>query len=423
MVKIALNMLWVKRKTSINLCLSITVSLCVSMIYLQFFSNPYLSKITLNDILDFSGNFIKSLLAFGVIIVCMCLVAYACNYNIRVHSKELGLVKLAGYNNIDILKYLFVQIIAIIICSCILSIVISIVIIPLVLYLIYEYLNISANPWYFNIDMFKQLVYLLLLILILIMFLEVRYCISKNITDLLKNDTTAGFQQIDHIINIPNSVYIMMYVVGIYSMFADKSFNIGFMIPSCIGAVGAYGMFYYFFPDIFKIALNKINISGLNSVILGDVTLFMKQIKMLIIFIMLSIIILPSTVLATLDIPIAHVSAHLASLLINILLSGSLINRFMIDDFEKKEHYSNLYKIGLTKREIKKISIQQTNYFYGTLLILVCIYLFNIFLTFMINMNISISVFLTILIECILPYVLSLIVIIIIKWRKNYEYY
>lgn len=419
MIKVALQMLWIERKKAMNLCFSVTASLCVSLIFMQFFINPYISKVSLMDIIFFTGDFIKMLLAFGILIVCICLIAYACNYHVRVHSRELGLVKLSGYNYSQVLRYQLVQIVTIVMIAGLLAMILSLFTLPLSLYFIYDYLGIDASIFYYSQDTLLQELYIMVMILCIIIFLEIRYSLSTSIFDLLKSHNVVGYRQVDHVLRIPDGVFIIAYLVGIYTMFAGDEFDPSFVISSCIGAVGAYGMFYHVFPHIFKRYLDKNNVSGINSVVLGDVSLFMQQAKTLIIFIMSAIIILPTAIIATVNVPIGHISTHLAMILINILLSASIVNRFMIDEYEKEGHYLNLYKIGLTKKEVKKISIRVTNCFYGGLWILTGIYLFSIFLTFFISTNLKFSLAILVFVECTIPYLLSQIIVLSIKWRTR----
>lgn len=94
----------------------------------------------------------------------------------------------------------------------------------------------------------------------------------------------------------------------------------------------------------------------------------MQQSKSLIVYIMLSVILFPTFILVTTKRSFIFMILQIAFILINILLSTSLMNRFFIDLYEKKSHYSNLFKIGLKRKEVIQVSTQQGNYFYGFIL-------------------------------------------------------
>ena len=63
---------------------------------------------------------------------------------------------------------------------------------------------------------------------------------------------------------------------------------------------------------------------------------------------------------------------HIGAVLINFVLCLSVVSRFDIDALEKKEHFKNLCKMGLTNKEVKKISYKEGmafTLFYGSLLV------------------------------------------------------
>lgn len=65
---------------------------------------------------------------------------------------------------------------------------------------------------------------------------------------------------------------------------------------------------------------------------------------------------------------------HIGAVLINFVLCLSVVSRFDIDALEKKEHFKNLCKMGLTNKEVKKISYKEGKAFtlyYGSLLVFI----------------------------------------------------
>lgn len=152
---------------------------------------------------------------------------------------------------------------------------------------------------------------------------------------------------------------------------------------------------------------------------LGDVSIFMQQSKSLIVYIMLSIILFPTFILVTTQRPFIFMILQIAFILINILLSTSLMNRFFIDLYEKKNHYSNLFKIGLNRKEVIQVSTQQGNYFYGLFWIFTLIYMFCIISVFYLKIQISLSIILCLVLEYMIPYLISQIVVYMSKRRNT----
>ena len=95
------------------------------------------------------------------------------------------------------------------------------------------------------------------------------------------------------------------------------------------------------------------------------------------------------------------------------------MNRFFIDLYEKKNHYSNLFKIGLNRKEVIQVSTQQANYFYGLFWLFTLIYMFCIISVFCLKTQINFSIILCLVLEYTIPYLISQIIVYISKRRNT----
>ena len=418
MFKMAIEMFWIERKKALGLILSITATLSVCLIFMQFFTNPNLmSRITQADIQLFTESYAKVLLGFGILVVCISLIGYSCQYYNRTNSRQIGMLKLSGLNEIELAVYQFIQLIIIMVASIIISFVLSLVFVPMSLFIIYNFIGIQDTYFYYNLNLYLTTIAIIPLIMILIIFLEVQYSITNDVCTLITTNNNVVSRKSNSSLSIPDFVYLLMYVVGLYTMYIGDDVNAGFAVSSCIGAIGAYGMFYYWLPHTFDEMIDDLVMKGEKYVVLGDLALFMQQSKTLILFIMVSVILLPTFILASVGRPTLRVSLHVALILINILLSSSLINRFSIDQLQKNNHYVNLMKMGLTRDEVRNISTSQGNYFYLVLWIFTGCYLASIFLTFYLKAGLSMNMMFIILLEYIIPYLVSQIIVYINKRR------
>lgn len=433
MIKMAINMLWIDRKKALNLMLSIIATFLVCMIFIQFFTNPYLTEITAishnvvfgdtytlsEDIVNFSDNFAVLLLSLVLLIICTFLISYSCYYHCLKSSREIGILKLSGYNTFQIVCYKMIQITVIIILAAIFSLLLSLLVIPLVLKLIniFTGYDIPLLSFFFRSYLLFSIV--VIFIFILVVSLEVRYAFSSSISHLLVGHNINSYKEDNRALKIPDVVYMIAYIVGLFTMYLEKNLNVGFAIAASIGAIGAYGMFYYWIPHTIIEMLDDLDLSGEKYVVLGDVAMFMQQSKTLIFLIMLSVILFPIFILVTKDRTYIQVALHIGFILTNILLSTSLINRFLIDNHEKAEHYLNLSKIGLTDKEVINISQQQGQIFYLVFWLMTIIYILFIIFAFYLRGIFDTALICIVPLEFIIPYSLSQIAVYIYKGRKT----
>ena len=167
--------------------------------------------------------------------------------------------------------------------------------------------------------------------------------------------------------------------------------------------------------------VDSLNLKGEDTIVLGDLALFMQQSKLLIVFIMLAVILIPTFIFSSLHMKMLHIALHIGAVLINFVLCLSVVNRFDIDALEKKEHFKNLCKMGLTNQDVKKISYKEGNGFYVVLWIFAGIYILSIACTFLIRASIDLGLVGIVLLEFVVPYGMAELIVYLKKRGQNYE--
>ncbi|CCZ25319.1 uncharacterized protein BN550_00024 [Coprobacillus sp. CAG:235] len=473
MLKFALEMLWTERKKAYGLIVSIVTTLSICLLFLHFIINPYLAKkVTYDDILDFSEPYCIMLMGLFILMVCVSLICYSCNYYMKLHAREIGMLKMAGFNQGKVVLYQLIQMIMIIVVSVIITCCLSLVTTPIFLTVVYRYCHIHQSIFYFNFKLFKMLGILVVCILVILIAMQINYINNNSLSSLIKDkyittqkedhrvfvtrlfsmigilvicilvvligmqvnyinnnslsslikDKYITTQKEDHrVFVIPDYIYILGYFLGLYAMYVGEELDAGFAIASCIGAISAYGLFYYFIPHTLNEMVDSLNLKGEDTIVLGDLALFMQQSKLLIVFIMLAVILIPTFIFSSIHMKMLHIALHIGAILINFVLCLSVVSRFDIDALEKKEHFKNLCKMGLTNQDVKKISYKEGNGFYVVLWIFAGIYILSIACTFLIRASIDLGLVGIVLLEFVVPYGMAELIVYLKKRGQNYE--
>lgn len=422
MIKFSLEMLWSERRKVYGLCTSMVMTLSICLLFLQFLMNPNLTqKITSIDIFQFSETFCISLFGLFILAVCVSLICYSCNYYMKLHAREIGMLKMAGFNQGKVVLYQLIQMITIMVVSVIITFCLSLVTTPIFLTIVYRYCHIHQNVFYISTRLFSMIGILVVCILIILIGMQINYINNNSLSSLIK-DKYITTQKEDHrVFIIPDYIYILGYFLGLYAMYVGEELDAGFAIASCIGAISAYGLFYYFIPHTLNEMVDSLNLKGEDTIVLGDLALFMQQSKLLIVFIMLAVILIPTFIFSSTHMKMLHIALHIGAVLINFVLCLSVVSRFDIDALEKKEHFKNLCKMGLTNKEVKKISYKEGNGFYIVLWIFAGIYILSIACTFLIRASIDLGLVGIVLLEFIVPYGMAEFIVYLKKRGQNYE--
>ena len=156
MLKFALEMLWTERKKAYGLIVSIVTTLSICLLFLHFIVNPYLAKkVTYDDILDFCEPYCIMLMGLFILMVCVSLICYSCNYYMKLHAREIGMLKMAGFNQGKVVLYQLIQMIMIMVVSVIITCCLSLVTTPIFLTVVYRYCHIHQSVFYFNTRLFS----------------------------------------------------------------------------------------------------------------------------------------------------------------------------------------------------------------------------------------------------------------------------
>ena len=422
MIKFSLEMLWSERRKVYGLCTSVVMTLSICLLFLQFLINPNLTqKITSIDILQFSETFCIALFGLFILAVCVSLICYSCNYYMKLHAREIGMIKMAGFSQGKIILYQLIQMITIMVVSVMITCCLSLVTTPIFLTIVYRYCHIHQSVFYFSTRLFSMIGILVACILVVLIAMQINYINNNSLSSLIK-DKYITTQKEDHrVFIIPDYIYILGYFLGLYAMYVGEELDAGFAIASCIGAISAYGLFYYFIPHTLNEMVDSLNLKGEDTIVLGDLSLFMQQSKLLIVFIMLAVILIPTFIFSSLHMKMLHIALHIGAILINFVLCLSVVSRFDIDALEKKEHFKNLCKMGLTNQDVKKISYKEGNGFYVVLWIFAGIYILSIACTFLIRASIDLGLVGIVLLEFVVPYGMAELIVYLKKRGQNYE--
>lgn len=188
MLKFALEMLWTERKKTYGLIISIVTTLGICLLFLHFIVNPYLArKVTYDDMLDFSESFCIMLMGLFILMVCVSLICYSCNYYMKLHAREIGMLKMAGFNQGKVVLYQLIQMIMLMVVSVIITCCLSLVTTPIFLTIVYRYCHIHQSVFYFNFKLFKMLGILVVCILVVLIAMQINYINNNSLSSLIKD--------------------------------------------------------------------------------------------------------------------------------------------------------------------------------------------------------------------------------------------
>lgn len=350
MVTTALKMLFIEKKKAMSLVFNLAIMICLSGVMLNMLENPKMQIVYLfiNDVAN-----LLSILYFFLIIICIWLVAYSCLYYIRINSREFALIRLAGYDFLQLVKYMVIQNLMIVLMAAILGYLMMVVLIPVVQMIIYSYVGMNYNIFYISWSAIYQSFLLLLLTTVIMVFLDIYYINRMSIPEMLKMHNIVSYKTDKRLIKIPKILFVVLYLIGLIILFNSDDLSFGTILICIIGVIGVYGILYYIIPDYLQARIDNKKLKPLDYVVSGNVSLFLQQAKMIIMLILITVIVFPIVILITSVYPLYYIQVHIIFVLVNVLTWMTLYSRFKLDFQEKGTLISKSIQNRFNDKRIK----------------------------------------------------------------------
>lgn len=422
MIKMALHLLKLEKKSAVDLCICIASTVTVCLLFMEILKSPEISGNL--DFLNIQFLY-NALLTFFMIFMCVVLMVYLSNYFIRLKSREMGLIVLSGLSFFKRTIYSLVQVLCIVLFSSMIGIIVFLGISPIVKMVIYEILSVDANIFVLSFDALMQGLAVILAMILVIMLFNSGFIMRTGITELLENHNIISYKKDTRAIKPPDGIYPLIYIFGLICMYTGNNQVGGYILFSFFGAVGAYGVFRHYLPHHYNRNALKYCKTAKDLLIKEDVSLIMQQSKSFILILMVAMIGIVPFICGSTDNSLFNFEMHLAFVITNILLSLTLINRFKIDHIQRREHFHAIYQLGFARAEIDFVYMQEIKYYFRHLWILSIIYIFNIFIVFYFNQGMGIMTTFIIMAEYLIPYMLAEMIILYERKEeiKNDKYY
>lgn len=388
-----------------------------SMFIFLFFNLSY------NKMLGFTfinnKNDMISYITIFVVTVCLIVIFFANNFYVKKKAKYLAVQLVCGATYFQLAQYLLLQTEILLILAIPLGIVIALSLLPLLNTIMSYYLHSSINIT-LQTGAISATVVILLMVIIWCTILNLGYAYRNSITQLLNDDkiqvNTFSIPSLYHIHiskRLINSLSIILYIGGaIYLIYDIYSV----LFAAILGIIGFYLMLdHVIIPYLNQYTHIKHTDRPLELIYFGFIRNDMIILKMNIVLLILSDILLVSLMVQGKDNPLEIILAIISFVVINILLSLSIMFKLSTEVASRKKYYASLERIGYMKDSQKKIIQYEMIGFYGFLLISTLWYIIAIFISIIIHHILSFSFCMILLVLYIVPLILCAM--------TNYLYY
>ncbi len=357
-----------------------------SMFIFLFFNLSYSDMVGVHFIN--SQNNMSTFITVMVITICMIVIFFANDFFVKKKAKDLAVRLVCGSTYLQIAKYLLYQTGILLFIAIPVGIACAIGLIPFVNMFLVHYLH-SQEVITIQASAIYSTILILSIVIIWCTILNLGYSFRNSIKTLLTDDkmipsslSLPSFYNLHIDIKIKKALSWILFlgpIIGIYYYGSDVKSILAF---SVIGMIG----FYMFLDKVFISYLNEMTHQKktnqpITLITFGLLRNNIKVLKKNIILLIVSDILLIALMVSCLKNPIEMMLALISFVVMNILLSLSIMFKLSTEVSTRKKIYDSIERIGYMKDSQKKILKNEILSFYGFIFICSLLYIANIFIS------------------------------------------
>ncbi|MDO4465809.1 MAG: FtsX-like permease family protein [Bacillota bacterium] len=374
MIRLALKMIRKDLKSSAFYFIVMTTTIAINFVFTATSNGKIL---TLDKVITDSRQ-LSTLYAavpasdyLNMVIVAFCcfLMFYVNNNYIYNKKNEIAILSVSGASDFQIIIYFLMQTAFLFILSCIPGIFLGWIGVQFFFDFVSYALNTTIPP--VDSTTITQSFILIGVILIYLVFYISAYVYKIDVKELLASRNTAKMVNRAKESKIPDFVYLLLYLGMIVLILLPNMPYENLSTQLFFGFVGLYGIingvitrfvFKWKLKNSFKQKYKTISVSNYSSTILTS--------KLTILIMMFSIIMMFFVTLIYSE-KVNELILSLAGYIIAVvLLSLTVSFDLVVQAKQRVVYYVNLWKIGYTRKQLKKIKNQEMFLFYTTILVL-----------------------------------------------------
>lgn len=379
-----------------------------SMFMFLFFNLSYSNMIGVTFI--HARNDMSTFTTVLVIGICMIVIFFANDFYVKKKSKELAVRLVCGATYFQITQYLLFQTGLLFILAIPFGIGLALLSIPIINHILIMFLN-SQSLLYVQWGAVVSTVIIIVFEIFWCTFLNLGYAYRSSIKTLMDDEKVILRFSIPlpfHIsIKIKKYLSLIMFIgpIIIFYFYGDNPQSMLFL--AILGMIGLYSCIdCVMIPYLNHLTQSQYVNHHIRIVYLGFLRNDILMMKKNIILLIVSAILLLSVLISCLDRPIEVMLAMISFVVINILLSLSVMFKFSTEIVSRKKIYNSLERIGYMKDSQKKILKKEVWSLYGFIAGISMLYIANIFVVLYIYNLFHIHLLLGMSLAFILPLVL-----------------
>lgn len=364
-----------------------------------------------------SHNDMATFITVLVIAICMIVIFFANDFYVKKKSKELAVRLVCGATYFQIASYLLVQTLLLFVLAIPVGIILALFLFPFV----NQGLSILTGVSY-HLTIQGGAVSSA----ILIMFVEIVWCTILNLGYAYRSSVKSLMSEDKIVLNysfVPLSfsfqisknfkkwASLLLFVAPIVFFYFVGEDTSNMLFLAILGIFGVFlGIDYFVIPTLNDFVQDRFAGNHIKVAYLGFLRNDISMLKMNVILFITSAILLITIMISFLDNPIEVMLSIISFIVINILLSLSVMFKFSTEMIGRKKIFDSLERIGYMKKDQKSIICKEVIGLYCFIGGLSLFYILNIFIVLMIYHQFNQYLFVSMMVAFVIPLIICALI-------------
>lgn len=360
-----------------------------------------------------SKNDMSTFITVLVIAICMVVIFFANDFYVKKKSKELAVRLVCGATYMQIASYLLIQTMSLFVLAIPFGILLALLLFPVINQGLYVLTGISHA---LNIQGGA------IISTIVILVVEIFWCTILNLGYAYRSSIRALMTNNKIVLNLAftplslnfkmtknfkkwASLLLFFIPMILFYFIGEDSSNMLFL--AILGIFGLFlGIDNFVIPTLNDFVQDRYADDHIKVAYLGFLRSDISMMKMNVILLITSAILLITILITSLDNPIEVMLSIISFIVINILLSLSVMFKFSTEIYDRKKVYASIERLGYMKDDQKKLIRKEILGLYGFIGGISLFYIINIFIVLMIYHDLNVYFVLGMVISFLIPLII-----------------
>jgi len=377
-MKFALHMLKADFKRNLFYCGSLVFSTIVVFVFFNMTANPNYG----GDPTGRSNSF-TTILSLIVVVIAMVMAFFANSYYLSGKSKELAIESLSGGSVLTLANYILTQNTVLMAIAIPIGLVIGYLCVPLLNTYLYGQLGVSDNVWKIYPLGFWMTVVSLATEMVWLVLVDTGFAYRTEITTLISSEQTMKSKKGQIISNIPDFVYVILYLVPVGIMVATEVNATVYLVASCLGLFGVSGLLKQTIPNLLNKLTRKKLLTHKHKIIsVGNLNYSLRQATTLIQMVIISAVFLVCFMCIYFKNPEQLIIILMSYVVLTFMMAVSIAYKVIIEANVRAKSFRHLKMIGYVTSDLKRIIRQEVTGLYAVIVLFPIVYLAVILVRF-----------------------------------------